>query len=197
MLNPQDRPVLAGRVDHRWTVADFARLADIGVLPFDRRFELIDGLVYELSPMGPLHAAALTTLNEFFAGRNARYVTRVQLPILLGDKTQPEPDIVLAYGPGYRYHREHPERRDILLIIEVAESSFDFDTGFKKRTYARWGISEYWVVDLPRRRVLRYLDPIGDDYGICEAVTSGTIAALTLPDMTFPILDLPEPEPAA
>jgi len=122
-----------------------------------------------MSPIGPGHSSTVMLLDRFFQdalGGNA--LCRVQSPVALSEDSEPEPDIAIV-RPDSKYYRDrHPAPADVLLIIEVADSSIDFDLYEKAGHYARYGILEYWVVDLNRNAVVVHRNPRGSAY---ETVT--------------------------
>lgn len=145
---------------HRFTVDDFALLGEAGIFTEDDRVELIDGDVRDMTPIGPPHAWIVSRLNRrlvlHVAGRG--YVS-VQNPLRLDDHTEPLPDLVVARGDEDDYADRHPEARDILLVVEVADSSLRYDRAEKMPRYARAGIPEAWLVDVTGRAVAVHTEP--------------------------------------
>jgi Uma2 family endonuclease len=149
---------------HRFTVAEYYRIASAGVLGEDDRVELIDGQILDMSPISPGHAYAVDCCNRAFsAGVGGAAVVRVQNPLALGDYDEPEPDVALVNPPGSRYAAAHPGAADVLLLVEVAESSLAYDQSTKAALYAAAGIREMWVVNLPAGvlEVYRVPGPLG------------------------------------
>src|SRR5262249_20949988 len=145
---------------HRLTRRNYYRLAEAGVLRREDRVELMEGQLIEISPIGPRHALAAGALTELLVLAMAGHVhVRVQLPIQLDDYSEPEPDFALVQRPWTGYPDSHPRASDVLLLIEVADSSLDYDRGAKLELYARAGISEFWIVDLTSNRVLVHREP--------------------------------------
>jgi Uma2 family endonuclease len=156
------RPRLAsGPQPVRWTCAEFHRLGDAGLFE-GRRAMLIDGDILEEGPMNPPHAKTLGLVEEAVrTAFGAGWWLRHQSPLVLGLDLDPEPDLAVVPGRP-RDYAGHPTSAD--LVVEVADSSFDFDTTVKRLLYARGGIREYWVVDVAGRRLLVHRDPQGGDY---------------------------------
>lgn len=158
---------LQAELPHRkiWTREEFARLSDL--FP-GQRYELIEGDLIDKMGQKPPHAYLITLLNAIFSQRFPGLV-RVQLPIALpepeGLTSEPEPDLVVLHQnkSGTEFLRRHPGPQDIALLIEVADSSFQFDRETKGRLYARSGVEQYWIVDVSQRRVLVLQGP-GDEY---------------------------------
>jgi Uma2 family endonuclease len=173
---------------HRLTVRDYHRLGGAGILGEDDRVELLEGQLVDMSPIGPRHALAIDALTEFLvlavAGRAA---VRVQNPIVLDDASEPQPDFALVRRPWHGYPNEHPRPADVYLLIEVADSSLEFDLGAKLELYARAGIHEFWVVDLTSNRVLVHRHPGDSKYDSVTIVEmSDVLQVEALPDVTIP-----------
>jgi Uma2 family endonuclease len=150
---------------HRLTVADYHRLGDAGILGKDDRVELLDGQLVDMSPIGPRHALAVDALTELLVHAVAgRAHVRVQNPVTLDSGSEPQPDLTVVRRPWSGYPRAHPGPADILLLIEVADSSLELDLGAKRAIYARAGIAEFWIVDLTTDTVLVHRDADGDAY---------------------------------
>ena len=173
---------------HRLTLDDYHRLGEAGILGEDDRVELLEGQLVDMSPIGPRHALAVDALNELLVTAvSGRAGVRVQNPIVLDGGTEPQPDIVLVRRPWRGYPGSHPGPEDIILIIEVANSSRDMDLGAKRELYARAGIREFWIVDLIADGVLVCRNPGGDRY---QSVTRVEPVAFLdvegLPGITIP-----------
>lgn len=150
----------------RFTRAAFEQLVADGAVGEDERVELIEGAIVTMSPVGPPHRAIVQALNRWFS-RNlpAEYECQVQDPIALSEATEPQPDIAIVRFREDEYVGGHPSARDVLLVIEVADSSLEFDRGTKARLYARGGVPEYWVVDVPQRVVYVHRSAGPQGYG--------------------------------
>jgi Uma2 family endonuclease len=172
---------------HRLTVADYHRLGETGVLGGDDRVELLEGQLVDMSPIGPRHALAIDLLNRLLpATLGEQAWLRVQNPIVLDDASEPQPDFAIVRHPWSGYPDAHPRSPDILLLIEVADSSLEFDLGAKLELYARAGIREFWVVDLTRNRVLVHRRPHDGTYDLITAVDiAGTLTVEAMPGVTI------------
>lgn len=136
-------------------------MVEAGILRPDERVELIRGEIIKMSPIGPRHGAAVDGATRAFvrlAGDNA--IVRVQGTVVLDQLVAPQPDLVLLKPREDFYVKKNPGGTDILLIVEVADSSLDYDTTVKPALYAILGVHEYWVADLQNDRVLCYSDPL-------------------------------------
>jgi Uma2 family endonuclease len=175
---------------HRFTVEQFEQMSEFGVLP-ERGVELVDGLVVALSARGNRHGYAVSVLTELFVDQRAgRYAVNPEnLTLQLGPRDAREPDLVLARRTR-SYAHERPRPEDIALIVEVSDSSLAYDLGQKKIAYARSGIPEYWVVDIPHHRVHVFRDAnrFGEAY-LHESLHGAdeTIAPAEFPDAVVPV----------
>ena len=143
----------------RWqfTVEDFARMGEAGIFSEDDRVELIDGEVRAMSPIGAKHAAIVKRLNLILSRQiSGRAILGVQDPILLSDFTEPQPDLAVLRFRADFYEEAHPTPSDVLLVVEVADSSLDYDRDEKIPHYAVAGIPEVWLVDIGQETVTQY-----------------------------------------
>ena len=134
---------------HRFTVEEYTELIEFGVLGENQRVELIRGEVVNKMPIGERHLFCVNQLNRLLnrqAGDDA--IVSVQNPIRLDD-SEPEPDIALLRPREDSYRSVKPQGRDVLLVIEVADTSLEVDREIKRQLYAEAGIPEYWIVNLP------------------------------------------------
>jgi Uma2 family endonuclease len=168
-----------------FTVAEYRRMVEAGILSEADRVELIDGEVFEMSPIGTRHAACVGRLTRVLTLllQHAALVW-VQNPIRLDNYSEPQPDlVVLKFRPDF-YENSLPTPEDVLLVIEVSDTTLEYDRRVKAPLYARAGVPEVWVVNLPDERVEAYADPAGGDYQTVnsyvrgEELQSRTLAAL-------------------
>jgi len=176
----------------RFTVDEYHRMVDAGVLHEDDRVELLDGEIVEVTPIGPRHAGCVDRLNSRLSrlcGDQA--VLRVQGPVVLGLRSEPEPDVTLLRPPIEQYANAHPRAADILLVIEVADTSVEYDRSGKLPLYARMGIPEVWLVNLPADRIETFRDPRESGYFTARLVSRGeTLSTLELPDVALSADDI-------
>ena len=145
-----------------------------GIFFEDDRVELIDGDVYEMTPIGPTHAGIVDELNELLVSRLAgKAKVRIQNPIRLGRHTEPQPDLVVARPRSSHYTDRHPEGDEVLLVIEVADSSLRYDREAKLPLYAKTGIPEAWLVDVTARTITVHTKPGADGYAVEQALERG------------------------
>lgn len=151
----------------RWqfTADDYERMVETGILGKDDRVELIDGEVIAMSPIGPPHAGIVNRLNTFlnrhFAGTA---IVSVQNPIRLNDYSEPQPDLAILRLRDDYYAHAHPTPADILLVVEVADSSLEYDSQEKMPRYAQDAIPEVWLVDVEHQSVTQYAQPLITGY---------------------------------
>jgi len=174
---------------HRYTVEDYYRMAEVGILAPDVRVELIDGEVIEMPPIGAPHASVVTDIqNLLIAAVGDRAIVRVQNPVRLGRHSEPQPDIALVSPPGSKYRTRHPTPADILLLVEVADTSLRLDRDLKLGIYARGGITDVWLLDLQTRSIVRYWAPGVVGYLKSEPLVDR--AAVPIPGLPAVHLDL-------
>lgn len=174
--------------ERRFNVFEYYEMARAGILKPHERLELIDGEVIVMSPIGSRHAACVDRANErFILAMHGRAVVRVQSPIRLADGVEPEPDLALL-RPRQGYDEAHPGPGDVLLIVEVADTSLSFDRQRKLPLYARHGIPEVWIVALGEEAVEVYRKPGGDRYEETTRHARGqTLSVQTLPRVRFSV----------
>jgi len=156
-------PVAVSR--HRLTVADFRRMGEVGILGPDDRVELIAGEIIDMSPIGSLHAALVraiaTTLTHH---ARERALLAIQDPLALADTSQPQPDLAILRPRADFYAAAHPGPADVLLVIEVADTTLAFDLDVKVPLYAAAGIPEAWVIEAASRRTHVFRRPVNGRY---------------------------------
>jgi Uma2 family endonuclease len=145
----------------RFSVAEYERLIDIGILTDEDKVELLDGYVVLKMPRNPPHDSRIQKLNRLIlALLPSGWDVRIQLAVTLATSV-PEPDVAIVRGDGEDYASRHPSATDVRLVVEVAESSLDHDRGEKGPIYADAGLPTYWIVNLIDRQVEVYTGPTG------------------------------------
>ncbi len=166
---------------HRLTVEDFHRLAESGILGEDDRVELIGGELIDMTPIGSRHAAAVDHLVEALILRlQGSCQVHTQNPVRLGEDNEPQPDVAVLRRRDHGYASRLPAAEDVLLVVEVADSSLAFDRDVKLPLYARFGIPEAWLVDLEGGRIEVHSAPDGGEYGHVDRYRRGTSVASPL-----------------
>lgn len=174
------------------TVEDYHRMATAGIFGPDERVELLDGTLLTMAAKGAAHSSATTRTRRALEQRLAeRVLVRVQDPVRLNDFSEPEPDIAVVILDPLEYASHHPQPSEILWLIEIADSSLDFDCGAKASAYARSGIAEYWVLDVQARKLHVFRSPVAQIYE-SEFVFAETmtIAPLAFPDCVLQISEM-------
>jgi Uma2 family endonuclease len=167
-----------------FNVDEYEALGTIGFFGDDRRLELIDGEILEMTPIGHVHANCVRRLNALFTSRLAdRAVIDVQGPVRLGSLSEPQPDLILLEPPLSRYDHRHAMAADVLLIVEVSDTTLRFDRRVKAPLYARQGLGELWIVDINAGMVEVHRQPSPEGYRMVERLgRDDMITPLALPD---------------
>lgn len=189
----QGLPDMSGTlIRHRFTVAQYEEMVEAGILTENDRVELMRGEVVEKVSIGPAHAAVVNRLNRLFQRRFGDSVlVAVQDPVRLSD-SEPEPDLALLKMRDDFYADQTPGANDVLLVVEVADTTLETDRTLKCEVYAEAGISEYWIVNLIEEclEVHRQPTPSGTWAKIRRLTRADSIAPLCLPDCLIPVADL-------
>lgn len=166
-----------------FNVAEYYRMTEAGILSEDDRVELIEGEILETSPIGSRHSACVNRLNMLLirqAGQDT--IVSVQNPIRLDEYSEPQPDVALLRSREDFYAEGHPTPSDVLIVIEVAGTSVEYDRDVKVPLYARAGIAEVWLINLPQDRIEIYAEPQNGAYGELRQATRGeSIASRIIP----------------
>jgi Uma2 family endonuclease len=175
-----DQPSLLNRMldvpRRRLSVAEYDRMGEAGILGPDDRVELIEGELIAMAPIGSYHAGTVAGLTHgLVAATGGRAVVWVQNPIHLDDHNEPQPDFALLRPRADGYRDALPRPADVLLMIEVADSSLAYDRTVKANLYARSGIPELWIVDLAGARILVHRDPSPEGYRDVTETLGGTM----------------------
>ena len=183
---------MATVVRHRFSVEDYHRMAQAGILGEDDRVELIDGEIVDMAPIGPRHAASVDRLVRLlWRGLEDRAIVRVQSPVRLGEHSEPQPDVALLRPRADYYASAHPTAAEVLLVVEVAETSADYDRQVKVPLYARHGVGEVWLVDLERGQVEVYRRPGGGGYGEVVVLGRGErVSPGAFPELSLAVDDI-------
>ncbi|MPZ41908.1 MAG: Uma2 family endonuclease [Betaproteobacteria bacterium] len=174
------------------SVADFHRMGEAGILGEDDRIELIDGEMMQMAPIGVVHASKVNRLNRMLlrAVGNAANVS-VQNPIALPPRDEPQPDIALLKPRADDYMGGLPSATDVLLVVEVADTTLRYDRDIKVPLYSRHGIAEVWLVDLQSESVIVHRQPGPEGYRDVSTDTSGAvISPLSAPSVRLDLAEL-------
>ncbi len=156
-----DRSVISPRL---FTVAEYHKLAEAGVLSELDRVELIDGVISQKMIHSPIHDAIVSWIEQQLRPRLLPdWFFRIQSSVTLGDASEPEPDLAVVRGSPLMYMQQHPRGTDVAMVVEVAETSLGRDR-YKATGYASAGIPLYWIVNLPQRQIECFRSPHGNAY---------------------------------
>ena len=174
---------------YRLTVAQYLAMGEAGILAKEDRVELLDGVLVNMAAMGNRHLAAVARFNKMLTQSvGDRAIVWVQGSIQLDDNSRPEPDLALLRERADFYESEAAGPGDVLLLIEVSDSSADYDRYDKLPRYARAGIPEVWLAVLPERIIAAHTEPVGDRYTHRRVYSPGdTIAPGLFPDIALPV----------
>ncbi|NJO75612.1 MAG: Uma2 family endonuclease [Leptolyngbyaceae cyanobacterium RM1_406_9] len=174
-------------VTAKWTLDDYHRMIEAGIL-CDRRVELLDGEIVEMSPEGTPHAHLSSTAADYIRGLlRGKAAIREAKPVTLLSNSEPEPDIAIVQDLDEEYFDHHPYPENIFWIVEFSNTSLTKDLEIKSKVYARAGIREYWVVNLKRMELIIFRDPIEDEYREKRTLTSGEISPVAFPEVSITV----------
>lgn len=175
-----------------FTVEEYYKMAEVGILGPEDKVELINGEIIRMSPSKSEHANAIDLLGrELILSIQKRALVRIQNPININDQSEPEPDIaIVRQQEGTSYRNQHPRPEDLLLIIEVADSSLRFDREVKMPLYAAAGIPEYWIVNLQDQQVEVYKKLVRGQYSSHQILFPEDHLSLEPFAWTMPIAEL-------
>lgn len=177
-----------------FTLAEYYQLAEAGILHEDDRVELINGEILEMAPIGSRHAGCVKRLNLFFAPRvGDQAIVSIQDPVHLNNRSAPQPDMALLVPRPDCYAASHPGPQDVLLVVEVADSSVGFDRHTKIPLYGRAGIREAWLVDLTEGQITVYRQPTTSRRGyrdVQDSTRGMALAPLAFPDLRLTVEDV-------
>jgi Uma2 family endonuclease len=164
---------------HRWSVSEFHQMAATGLLDEGDRVELIEGELVDMAPIGSRHAFRVDRIAralQFAMGR--AFLVRVQNPILLDEQSEPQPDIAVVNDRNYA--EAHPSVADVLMIVEVSDTTLEYDREVKLGLYARHGIPEVWLMDVNAGELTVYREPAEGQYRLIRKPTAAEVVAPAL-----------------
>ena len=170
----------------RFMVDEYHGMAEAGILHEDEPVELIEGELIQMAAVGSRHMACVMILGEWFTPRLAgRARVSIRNPVRLSSGSEPEPDVAILRPRPDRYRTALPRPEDVLLVIEVSDTTLRYDRDVKLPLYAAAGIPEAWIVDLEGRRILVYRAPAGAAYDDTATVEQGTVSPAAFPDIVI------------
>jgi Uma2 family endonuclease len=176
---------------HAITVAEFVRMDEAHVFGHEARLELMEGVLVEMPPIGSPHAGVVNALTALLARTAPQAIVSVQNALVLNERSAPQPDVALLRPRADWYYASHPTAADVLLVVEVADSTLKYDLDVKRPLYARSGVPQYWVIDIEQRILHSHLEPVERWYKVhrvYERDEPATVAAL--PDLAIPVSSL-------
>ncbi|MBW4680372.1 MAG: Uma2 family endonuclease [Microcoleus vaginatus WJT46-NPBG5] len=173
----------------QFTVEEYHRMAEAGILTEDERVELIDGMIVQMLPISPRHAACVKRLIRLFSqwlGNNS--IVSVHNPVELSDQSEPQPDIALLQPRSDFYEAGHPQPKDIFLIVEVADTTVESDRQLKIPLYAGSGIFEIWLVNINEQLIEIYRQPTAAGYqNIQECRRGQSLSPQAFPEISLTV----------
>ena len=182
-------PPAAVPTRRRFTVAEYYAMADAGILSENDRVELLDGEIIVMPPIRDWHASGVNLFTNILPPQlQGRAVLTIQNPVRLDSGSEPQPDAMLLRWRDDFYRNGHPGPADVLLLIEVSDTTLDYDRNAKLPRYARAGIPEVWIVNRPNRRIEAYSNPANGEYAIVRHYGPGdSIAPQAFPDIVLEV----------
>jgi Uma2 family endonuclease len=180
------------QTQHRFSVKEYYRMAETGVLRPDAQVELLDGRIIDMSPIGPFHGGLVKRLSRLFNLKaNGRWIVSTQDPLRLDDHSEPEPDVMLLKPAADDYTSRHPQPDDVFLLIEVSDTTLEYDREEKLPAYGRAGLAEVWIVNLHDTTIEIHREPHFTGYGAKTVLRPGDQAMpQAFPDATVDVAEL-------
>ena len=173
------------------TVEEYHKMGKAGILR-EKGIELINGEIIEKSPIGSKHAAVVNLLNEILFEKPGKEdaIISIQNPVQLSDLSEPEPDIAILKRTKDRYYYQLPKAKDALLVIEVADTSVEYDREIKLPLYAESGIPEFWLINLEDNVIEVHREPMGNAYKFRELLRAGDVAEARGLELSIPVAEI-------
>ena len=192
MTTTQVRALQVTRETRKFTVEEYFQMVEAGIIQDGERVELIEGEVLVMAPMGPSHIGGVTRYARVFIGLAGNLFTvLIQATVRLSERSAPEPDLALVKFREDDYSFAHAVPDDVLLIVEVADSSLNYDRDVKVHIYGQAAIPETWVLNLPGDCLERFAEPGPEGYAQHTTLRRGDkVTPVALPDMELAVEDL-------
>jgi Uma2 family endonuclease len=177
---------------HRLTVDDYHRMGEAGILQEDDRVELIEGEIVDMPPIGSKHAAMVARLQRLLErATGEQAIVWTQNPIVLDNLSEPQPDLCLLHPEDNFYESSHPRPKDVLLVIEIADTTLHYDREVKVPLYVQHGIPEVWIVDVENHCLHIFRNPAKDGYQDRQTLSQlGVITPIMLPQCAINLAGL-------
>ncbi|TVQ48180.1 MAG: Uma2 family endonuclease [Gloeocapsa sp. DLM2.Bin57] len=170
----------------KWSIQDYHLMIDSGIFN-NRRVELLEGEIREMSPESPLHRFINDQIAEYLRELLRGQAKVFEAQTITLNYSEPEPDLSIVRLPNSNYLTRHPYPEDIYWLIEIANTTLEQDLGRKKKIYANAGIKEYWLINLITKIVIVFREPSEDDYKNQYRVTEGTISPIAFPNLEIKV----------
>ena len=177
---------------YKFDVHQYYAMAEAGILHPDDRVELIDGEIIVMSGIGPEHMATVDSSTEFWViAVSGRAIVRIQGSIRLDERNEPQPDVALLKRRADFYRSRTAGPDDVLLLIEVSDTTLRRDREVKLELYARFGVPETWIANIRARTIEAYTDPVDGEYATRRTFHHGqTVSPAAFPDIALPVSDV-------
>ena len=174
-----------------FTIEEYHRMAEAGILGPDEQVELIEGEIVQMAPIGPRHAGCVINATRLFITKlGDRAVVSPQNPVVIRPRSEPHPDLLLLRPRAVSYSRELPNSQDVLLAIEVADTTVRFDRLVKARLYSRAAIAEFWLCLAMDGAIAVYRSPGAEGYAeVTQHGEGEAVTPLAFPDVSFAVSD--------
>jgi len=186
-------PMITESLIHKFNIETYHKMINAGILHEDDRVELINGRIVDMTPIGTRHVSCVNRINNLFSRRlHGEAIISIQNPILLlKEESEPQPDITLLKWRDDFYRETLPGPEDIFLVVEVADTSQEYDRDIKIPLYGRAGIRETWLVDLQDNTIEIYTDPSASGYKSRKKVNPDqTISPIHFPHINIPVKEI-------
>jgi len=186
--NVEIEKVSSGVARKRFRVEDFRRMTEVGILPEESGWEIIDGFLIDKDmSIGSRHVGTVIKISKIFERRvGGETLVSTQNPVHINDYNEPEPDVALLKPRGDFYTESLPTPQDVLLLVEVSDSTVEYDRDIKKALYAEAGIEEFWIVNLKANTIECYSQPKNGNYRLVQILEAGeTIESKTIENLSL------------
>jgi Uma2 family endonuclease len=192
VVAPATEPATLSVNRHRFTVDDYHHMFEAGILQEEDRVELLDGEILEMSAVDAIHAASVNRVSRILQRQLGEHsIISVQNPVRINDASEPQPDIAVLRWRDDFYAEQHPTPADVMLLIEVANTSLVYDRTKKLPLYAAAAIPEVWLIDVQHRTIEQYALPINGQYSERNVRNRGMVLqSVTLPDFSLSLEQL-------
>lgn len=177
-------------IRHQITLDAYHRMIEAGILTERDKVELLDGEIIQMSPKGTKHTACVRKINRWLVCRiDAQFDVRPQNPIQIPNLSEPEPDLAIVWNRADFYRDAHPLPKDVIMLIEVADSSLQVDREVKLPLYAAAGIQHYWIINLPEQQIEVHHTPQGNRYQESRVAKLGETVQIPFVEMETRVED--------